>query len=92
MCYFLLVGGKCLCLIFCLVICELLGGNIEMVMFIVCVLEMIYIMLLIYDDLFVMDNDDYCWGKLINYKVYGEDIVIFVGDGLLSYVFEFVVI
>lgn len=60
MCYFLLVGGKCLCLILCLVICELLGGNIEMVMFIVCVLEMIYIMFLIYDDLFLMDNDDYC--------------------------------
>lgn len=37
----------------------------------------------IYDDLFVMDNDDYCWGKLMNYKVYGEVMVILVGDVFL---------
>lgn len=51
---------------------------------------MIYIYFLIYDDLLVMDNDDYCRGKLINYKVYGEWKVIFVGDVLLIKVFELV--
>lgn len=43
--------------------------------------------LLIYDDLLVMDDDDLCCGKLINYKVFGEVIVILVGDGLLIGVF-----
>lgn len=73
-------------------VCELCGGDEVLVLFMVCVLEMIYIMFFIYDDLFFMDNDDFCWGKFINYKVYGEDIVILVGDGLLVYVFEYVVI
>ena len=31
-------------------------------------------------------------GKLTNHKVYGEDIAILAGDGLLAYAFEFVVV
>lgn len=54
---------------------------------IVMVLEMIYMYSLIYDDLLVMDNDDYCCGKYINYKVFGDVIVILVGDVLLMFVF-----
>jgi geranylgeranyl diphosphate synthase, type II len=38
-----------------------------------------------------MDNDDYRRGKLTNHKVYGEDIAILAGDGLLAYSFEYVV-
>ncbi|MGH2415588.1 MAG: polyprenyl synthetase family protein, partial [Microcystaceae cyanobacterium] len=37
-----------------------------------------------------MDNDDYRRGKLTNHKVYGEDIAILAGDGLLAYAFEYV--
>jgi geranylgeranyl diphosphate synthase type II len=37
-----------------------------------------------------MDNDDYRRGKLTNHKVFGEDIAILAGDGLLAYAFEFV--
>ncbi len=37
-----------------------------------------------------MDNDDYRRGQLTNHKVYGEDIAILAGDGLLAYAFEFV--
>jgi len=36
-----------------------------------------------------MDND-YRRGQLTNHKVYGEDIAILAGDGLLAYAFEFV--
>ncbi len=39
---------------------------------------------LIHDDLPAMDNDDYRRGMLTNHKVFGEDIAILAGDGLLS--------
>ncbi|MEM1167925.1 MAG: geranylgeranyl diphosphate synthase CrtE [Cyanobacteria bacterium P01_H01_bin.35] len=88
--YSLLAGGKRLRPILCLATCELAGGNIEMAMPTACALEMIHTMSLIHDDLPAMDNDDYRRGKLTNHKVYGEDIAILAGDGLLSYAFEFV--
>ncbi len=37
-----------------------------------------------------MDNDDYRRGKLTNHKVYGDDIAILAGDGLLAFAFEIV--
>ena len=88
--YSLLAGGKRLRPILCLATCELSGGNIEMAMPTACALEMIHTMSLIHDDLPAMDNDDYRRGKLTNHKVYGEDMAILAGDGLLSYAFEFV--
>jgi len=51
------------------------------------VLEMIHTMSLIHDDLPAMDNDDYRRGQLTNHKVYGEDIAILAGDGLLALCF-----
>ncbi|MGB3513258.1 MAG: geranylgeranyl diphosphate synthase CrtE [Microcoleaceae cyanobacterium] len=88
--YSLLAGGKRLRPILCLATCELAGGSIEMAMPTACALEMIHTMSLIHDDLPAMDNDDYRRGKLTNHKVYGENIAILAGDGLLSYAFEFV--
>ncbi|MEY3327851.1 MAG: geranylgeranyl diphosphate synthase CrtE [Planktothrix agardhii] len=88
--YSLLAGGKRLRPILCLATCELVGGTVEMAMATACALEMIHTMSLIHDDLPAMDNDDYRRGKLTNHKVYGEDIAILAGDGLLSYAFEFV--
>jgi geranylgeranyl diphosphate synthase type II len=88
--YSLLAGGKRLRPILCLATCELAGGTREMAMPTACALEMIHTMSLIHDDLPAMDNDDYRRGKLTNHKVYGEDIAILAGDGLLSYAFEFV--
>jgi geranylgeranyl diphosphate synthase type II len=87
--YSLLAGGKRLRPILCLATCELTGGTIEMAMPTACALEMIHTMSLIHDDLPAMDNDDYRRGKLTNHKVYGENIAILAGDGLLSYAFEF---
>lgn len=88
--YSLLAGGKRLRPILCLASCELAGGTLEMAMPTACALEMIHTMSLIHDDLPAMDNDDYRRGKLTNHKVYGEDIAILAGDGLLVYAFEWI--
>ena len=88
--YSLLAGGKRLRPILCLATCDLIGGTEEMAMATACALEMIHTMSLIHDDLPAMDNDDYRRGKLTNHKVYGEDIAILAGDGLLAYAFEYV--
>lgn len=88
--YSLLAGGKRLRPILCLASCELVGGTVEMAMPTACALEMIHTMSLIHDDLPAMDNDDYRRGKPTNHKVYGEDIAILAGDGLLAYAFEFI--
>ncbi|MCU0569222.1 MAG: polyprenyl synthetase family protein [Oculatellaceae cyanobacterium Prado106] len=88
--YSLLAGGKRLRPILCLATCELMGGSSIMAMPTACSLEMIHTMSLIHDDLPAMDNDDYRRGKLTNHKVYGEDIAILAGDGLLAYAFEFI--
>ncbi len=86
--YSLMAGGKRLRPILCLATCEMVGGTLEMAMPTACALEMIHTMSLIHDDLPAMDNDDYRRGKLTNHKVYGEDIAILAGDGLLTYAFE----
>jgi geranylgeranyl diphosphate synthase, type II len=88
--YSLMAGGKRLRPILCLATCDLIGGTAEMAMPTACALEMIHTMSLIHDDLPAMDNDDYRRGKLTNHKVYGEDIAILAGDGLLAYAFEFI--
>ncbi|BCL37700.1 geranylgeranyl diphosphate synthase CrtE [Nostoc sp. MS1] len=90
--YSLLAGGKRLRPILCLATCEMMGGTIEMAMPTACAVEMIHTMSLIHDDLPAMDNDDYRRGMLTNHKVYGEDIAILAGDGLLAYAFELVAI
>ncbi|MDY6783651.1 MAG: farnesyl diphosphate synthase [Cyanobacteriota bacterium] len=87
--YSLMAGGKRLRPILCLATCELLGGTIEMAMPTACALEMVHTMSLIHDDLPAMDNDDYRRGQLTNHKVFGEDIAILAGDGLLAYAFEY---
>ena len=88
--YSLLAGGKRLRPILCLATCRLTGGTSEMAMPTACALEMIHTMSLIHDDLPAMDNDDFRRGKLTNHKVFGEDIAILAGDGLLAYAFEYV--
>ncbi len=89
--YSLLAGGKRLRPILCIATCEMIGGTIDMAMPTACACEMVHTMSLIHDDLPAMDNDDYRRGKLTNHKVYGDDIAILAGDGLLAYAFEFIV-
>lgn len=86
--YSLMAGGKRLRPILCLATCEMLGAPTAMAMPTACALEMVHTMSLIHDDLPAMDNDDYRRGKLTNHKVYGEDVAVLAGDGLLAYAFE----
>lgn len=90
--YSLLAGGKRLRPILCLATCEMGGGTIDTAMPTACALEMIHTMSLIHDDLPAMDNDDYRRGQLTNHKVYGENIAILAGDGLLAYAFEHIAV
>ncbi|WOO87493.1 polyprenyl synthetase family protein [Mollicutes bacterium LVI A0039] len=51
-------------------------------------IEMIHTYSLVHDDLPAMDNDDYRRGKLTSHKMFGEDIAILTGDGLLTQAFD----
>ena len=51
-------------------------------------IEMIHTYSLVHDDLPAMDNDEYRRGKKTTHVVYGEDMAILAGDGLLNLAFE----
>ena len=82
--YSLLAGGKRLRPVMLLAACDMAGGEIAAAMPFACALEMIHTYSLIHDDLPAMDNDDLRRGKPTNHKVFGEDLAILAGDGLLN--------
>ena len=84
MVYSLSVGGKRLRPVLLLAACDLAGGDLEQALPYAASLEYIHTYSLIHDDLPAMDNDDLRRGKPTNHKVYGDDIAILAGDGLLN--------
>jgi len=82
--YSLTIGGKRLRPVLLLAACDFAGGNIDQALPYACSLEYIHTYSLIHDDLPAMDNDDLRRGKPTNHKIYGEDIAILAGDGLLN--------
>ena len=88
MAYSLLGGGKRVRGCLTLAMCELCGGDVEAALPLACAVEMIHAYSLIHDDLPAMDNDDYRRGRLTNHKVFGEDMAILAGDGLLHHAME----
>ena len=82
--YSLEAGGKRLRPVMLLAACEMAGGNAETALPFACAIEMIHTYSLIHDDLPAMDNDDLRRGKPTNHKVFGEDLAILAGDGLLN--------
>ena len=84
MAYSLTAGGKRIRPVLLLAACEMAGGNAEDALPFACALEMIHTYSLIHDDLPAMDNDDLRRGKPTSHKVFGEDIAILAGDGLLN--------
>lgn len=88
MSYSLLQGGKRLRPVLALSANELLGGDINECLPLAASIEMIHTYSLIHDDLPAMDNSDYRRGKLTNHKIYGDDMAVLAGDGLLNYAFE----
>ncbi len=86
--YSLNAGGKRLRPILTLEACKLAGGNEEDAVDFAMAIEMIHTYSLIHDDLPALDNDDLRRGKPTNHTVYGEDMAILAGDGLLNYAYE----
>jgi geranylgeranyl diphosphate synthase type II len=86
--YSLLAGGKRIRPVLSVSICETLGGKTKDVLPFACSLEFIHTYSLIHDDLPAMDNDDLRRGRPTNHVVYGDDIAILAGDGLLNFAFE----
>lgn len=67
---------------------DLYGGDSKLVEPFMAAMEMIHTYSLIHDDLPALDNDDYRRGRKTAHIVYGEDMAILAGDGLLNYAFE----
>lgn len=86
--YSLLAGGKRIRPVLMMAVGELLGVDQDIVMPFACALEMIHTYSLIHDDLPAMDDDVLRRGKDTNHVVYGEDIAILAGDGLLNMAYE----
>ena len=82
--YSLMAGGKRLRPVLLLASCEMAGGTAQEALPYACALEMIHTYSLIHDDLPAMDDDDLRRGRPTNHKVFGEDMAILAGDGLLS--------
>ncbi|MBR2541041.1 MAG: polyprenyl synthetase family protein [Mogibacterium sp.] len=82
--YSVKVGGKRLRPCLLLAACEFAGGDLDQALPYALSLEYIHTYSLIHDDLPAMDNDDLRRGKPTNHKVFGEDIAILAGDGLLN--------
>ena len=82
--YSLEAGGKRLRPVMLLAACEMAGGDPATALPFACAIEMIHTYSLIHDDLPAMDNDDLRRGKPTNHKVFGEDLAILAGDGLLN--------
>ena len=86
--YSLSAGGKRIRPILTLEFCKACGGNVANALPFACAVEMIHTYSLIHDDLPCMDNDDFRRGKPSNHIVYGEDMELLAGDGLLTKAFE----
>ena len=86
--YSLLCGGKRIRPVLTLAFCELCGGSLKEALPFACAVEMVHTYSLIHDDMPCMDDDDMRRGKPANHKVFGEDIALLAGDGLLTKAFE----
>ena len=84
MLYALEGGGKRIRPVMLLAAMEMAGGKAEDALPFACALEMIHTYSLIHDDLPAMDNDDMRRGRKSCHIVFGEDMAILAGDGLLS--------
>ena len=86
--YSLMAGGKRLRPMLMLETYRLFGGKGKVIEPFMAAIEMIHTYSLVHDDLPAMDNDEYRRGRKTTHIVYGEDMGILAGDGLLNYAFE----
>ena len=86
--YSIQAGGKRLRPVLVMATAEAFGKKASDVIAPACAIEMLHTYSLIHDDLPCLDNDDLRRNKPTSHKVYGEDLALLAGDGLLTYVFE----
>lgn len=86
--YSLLLPGKRIRPVLLLAAYHLLREDWQSVIPFACALEMIHTYSLIHDDLPAMDDDALRRGKPTNHLVYGENMAILAGDGLLNMAYE----
>ena len=86
--YSVLAGGKRLRPMLMKETYQMFGGRGKVVEPFMAAMEMIHTYSLVHDDLPAMDNDMYRRGKKTTHAVYGEDIGILAGDGLLNMAYE----
>ena len=86
--YSLLLPGKRIRPTLLLAAYHLVKEDWESVLPFACALEMIHTYSLIHDDLPAMDDDELRRGKPTNHRVYGENMAILAGDGLLNMAYE----
>lgn len=82
--YSLLAKGKRIRPVLVIETCKMLGGDVRVALDYAAAVEMVHTYSLIHDDLPCMDDDDLRRGRPTNHKVFGEDIAILAGDGLLT--------
>eukprot|EP00535_Pseudo-nitzschia_heimii_P007054 CAMPEP_0197189428 /NCGR_PEP_ID=MMETSP1423-20130617/19733_1 /TAXON_ID=476441 /ORGANISM="Pseudo-nitzschia heimii, Strain UNC1101" /LENGTH=352 /DNA_ID=CAMNT_0042641533 /DNA_START=133 /DNA_END=1191 /DNA_ORIENTATION=- len=92
--YSLMAGGKRVRPVLCLAAAEMFASSKEeaeeVALPTAVALELIHTMSLMHDDLPSMDNDDLRRGKPTSHVVYGEDLAILGGDGMLSTAFQWI--
>ena len=86
--YSLKAGGKRLRPMLMLETAKLFGGKETEVYPFMAAMEMIHTYSLVHDDLPAMDNDEFRRGKKTTHALYGEDMGILAGDGLLNFAYE----
>ncbi len=86
--YSLLLPGKRLRPVLLLAAYHLLKEDWRQALPFACALEMIHTYSLIHDDLPSLDNDKLRRGQPTNHLVYGENMAILAGDGLLNLAYE----
>ncbi len=86
--YSLLLPGKRIRPVLLLAAYHMLKDDWQSVMPYACALEMIHTYSLVHDDLPAMDDDALRRGKPTNHRVFGENMAILAGDGLLNMAYE----
>ena len=86
--YSLLTGGKRVRPLLCLLVYDVIKGSPSSDVYDIALsLELVHTYSLVHDDLPALDNDTTRRGKPTTHVVFGEDIAILVGDGLLTHAF-----
>ena len=81
-------GGKRLRPLFIREVSRMYGVRAQLREPFMAALEMIHTYSLVHDDLPALDNDQYRRGRKTTWAVYGDDMAVIAGDGLLNYAYE----